>query len=217
MFLEVNKSQIAFETTKKQNESLKSELEKFKKENAGLKNLNVQNKNNITEMGKDDREKVNLLKTSLTRIESLESTVNEKDQLINESNNKIQELLQTLDRKEAEIKNLIKMSQNCDQENKSNIDEITKQANTTIRLFYSSVSGEKNLQPDINQVKVDKIDKDHFGISAERNEKGEKIKKPLFSINHDVIKDKKWVELFDEIFNNIISGVPGLSREAQEK
>jgi len=205
MFVDVNKSQITFENTRKLNESLKSEVEKLKRENAGLKNLNVQKKNSITEIEKEDREKLGLLKTSLTRMESLEASLNEKELIISEGNLKIQELLQTLDKKETEIKNLLKMSQTCDQENKNNVEEITKQANTTIKLFYSSVTGDKNLSPDINS--VGRVEKDKESLNI----------KPLFSINTNLLKEKSWVALFDEVFHNIIRGIPGLSKEIQEK
>jgi len=204
MFIDVNKSQITFEKIQKLNESLKSDVDKLKKENAGLKNLNVQKKNSITEIEKDDREKLNLLKTSVSRIESLESLLNEKDIIINEGNIKIQDLLQTLDKKEHEIKSLIKMSQNCDQENKNNVEEITKQANTTIKLFYSSVTGDSNLNSDVTNIK-------------NKESIADKNNKPLFYINADLVKEKSWIVLFDEVFTNIITGVPGLTKEAQEK
>jgi len=207
MFVDVNKSQITFENIRKLNESLKSEVEKLKRENAGLKNLNVQKKNSITEIEKEDREKLGLLKTSLTRMESLEASLNEKELTISEGNLKIQELLQTLDKKEIEIKNLLKMSQTCDQENKNNVEEITKQANTTIKLFYSSVTGDKNLSPDTDINSVGRVDKDKESLNI----------KPLFSINTNLLKEKSWVALFDEVFHNIIRGIPGLSKEIQEK
>ena len=63
--------------------------------------------------------------------------IKEREKIINECNNKINELTNEIERKDEQLKLMVNFSKNLNNENKSNVKELTKQAVQTIKLFYS--------------------------------------------------------------------------------
>ena len=63
--------------------------------------------------------------------------IKEREKIINQCNNKINELINEIERKDEQLKLMVNFSKNLNNENKSNVKELTKQAVQTIKLFYS--------------------------------------------------------------------------------
>ena len=84
--------------------------------------------------------------------------------LINECNNKINELTNEIERKDEQLKLMVNFSKNLNNENKSNVKELTKQAVQTIKLFYSNLNKNNDIFEDENSNKIFISDKDDFNL-----------------------------------------------------
>jgi hypothetical protein len=141
---EATKKTSLFEKLQKSNESLKAENEKFKKENSGLKSQ-IQNKTyDFSKLEKELKEKIETLNELNLQFENFEKILLEKDNIISEYEIKFEELNFSLQGKEEELKILIKLTSQLRNENKSNVEEMTKQAVNTIKVFYNTLNNNNN-------------------------------------------------------------------------
>ena len=141
---EATKKTTLFDKLQKSNESLKAENEKFKKENSGLKSQ-IQNKTNeFSKLDKELKEKIETLNELNLQFENFEKILLEKDKIISEYEMKFEELNFSLQKKEEELKILIKLTSQLRNENKSNVEEMTKQAVNTIKVFYNTLNNNNN-------------------------------------------------------------------------
>lgn len=74
------------------------------------------------------------------RSDSWVNLVKEREQIINEQSLKIKELSDIIDRKDEQLKLMVNFSKEINKGNKSNVQELTKQAVQTIKVFYNSLN-----------------------------------------------------------------------------
>lgn len=137
----------------KQNDKLITENEKLKKEvqeNKG--NLaNLQNDN--LKLEKELKEKNNSISNMRSANSNLENFASEKDNIIRQNELKIEELRALCEKKDEELKLLIKLNQEYSHDTKVSVDEITKQATNTIKMFYNNLNNEE-LGPQSNKASL---------------------------------------------------------------
>jgi len=134
------KNNTYFEKIAKINESLRQENEKLKRENTDFRsNLNYKlNETVIYE--KESKDNNNIINSLNGKIIENEEMIREKDNYLKEFEIKVDELKLELEKKNEQI---IVLNRNLFESNidkKSNIEEITKQAANTIKLFYNSIN-----------------------------------------------------------------------------
>ena len=84
---------------------------------------------------KDKEALINELKASGNKFTTM---IKERDTLIQSYNNKVTELSNAIEQKDQQIRMIIQFSKELNQENKTNVQEITKQAVKTIKIFYKN-------------------------------------------------------------------------------
>ena len=122
------------------NEELIEETNKLKKDNALMKSKLLSNNNMTLKKDQDIKEKDILIKDLKERGENWTTLLKERDQIISEQSLKIKELSEIIDRKEEQLKVMVNFSKEINKENKSNIQELTKQAVKTIKVFYNTMN-----------------------------------------------------------------------------
>ena len=125
------------------NNELVQETTILKRENTNLKNKLVSNNNVNVKKEQDMKDKDILINDLKERSENWVSMVRERDQLINELNTKINELNDNIARKDEQLKVMVNFSKEINKENKSNVEELTKQAVKTIKVFYNTLNSNK--------------------------------------------------------------------------
>jgi chromosome segregation ATPase len=134
------KNNTYFEKIAKINESLKQENEKLKRENTDFRsNLNYKlNETVIYE--KESKDNNNLINSLNCKIIEYEELIREKDNFLKEFELKVDELKLELEKRNEQIIALNKSLFDFNIDKKSNIEEITKQAANTIKMFYNSIN-----------------------------------------------------------------------------
>ena len=138
------KSQSNLERTLKLNASLKLENDKLRKEVAFYKDNYTLKMNANTKQEKELKDKealINELKASGNKFTTM---LKERDTLIQSYNNKVTELSNAIEQKDQQIRMIIQFSKELNQENKTNVQEITKQAVKTIKIFYNTLNNNNN-------------------------------------------------------------------------
>ena len=109
----------------------------MKKDEIALKNdLMIKKNENIKIMKEYEETKVLLEDMKKRNLEYL-GMIKDREDLIMEYNNQIKKLDNEINDKNEQIKLLVKFSKNINDENKTNVKELTKQACKTIKLFYN--------------------------------------------------------------------------------
>jgi hypothetical protein len=151
------------ETTHKAMENLHKEnqlylknqkkMEQLIRDNDVLKEENVKlraliTKNDVTKKEKEIKDKENIITDLKDRSDKWISMIKEREVIINELNKKIKELTDTLQQKDEQLKVMVNFSKEINNENKSNVAELTKQAVKTIKLFYNTLNNTNKEQID---------------------------------------------------------------------
>lgn len=157
IFDNFTKNNQVFEKTIKQNEQLKTELEKSKKE---IKYYKENYTTKLSEFNKKEKE----IKDRETLIVELKnsgnkflSMIKERENLIQSATLKINELNAQIEQKDEQLKLMVNFSKEINKENKSNVQELTKQAVKTIKIFYNTLNNNNNNNSNggnINQLEI---------------------------------------------------------------
>ena len=125
---------------KEKNEDLIEDTNKLKKENALMKAKIVSNNNLYSKKEQDMKEKDLIINDLKERGQNFSTLIKEREQLINEQSQKIKDLTETIERKDEQLKVMVNFSKEINKENKSNVQELTKQAVKTIKVFYNTLN-----------------------------------------------------------------------------
>ena len=196
-----------FDKLQKHNDKLLGDNEKYKKEYHDIKaNLaTLQSENNKLE--KELKEKIQQINNLKHFSSNSENLVADKDNIIRQNEQKIEELISICEKKDEEMKILIKINQDNTHENKISVDEITKQATNTIKMFYNNLNcdNENASQlvklPNINSVNVSFRDKKNDSLIRKQDIFNDSTL--LFSINEleNLMKENKLGFIISENIN----------------
>ena len=122
---------------KLENDKLRKEVS-FYKDNYALKtNANIKQEKEL----KDKEAVICELKANGNKFTTM---LKERDSLIQSYNNKVNELANAIEQKDQQIRMIMQFSKELNQENKTNVQEITKQAVKTIKIFYNTLNNNNN-------------------------------------------------------------------------
>ena len=125
---------------KGKNEELIDETNRLKKDNAFMKTKILSNNNSLTKKDQDIKEKELIIKDLKEKGDNWLTLIKEREQIINEQSLKIKELNDNISRKDEQLKVMVNFSKEINKENKSNVQELTKQAVKTIKVFYNTLN-----------------------------------------------------------------------------
>ena len=103
---------------------------------------------------KDKDSLINELKTSGNKFLNM---IKERENLIQSCTNKINELNLQLEQKEEQLKMMVNFSKEINKENKSNVQELTKQAVKTIKIFYNTLNNNNGSNDYYNQLEIKSV------------------------------------------------------------
>ena len=134
------KSTTYYDKIAKINETLKTENEKLKKENIEFRsNLNYK-LNETVVFEKENKENNNTICSLNSKLIEYEELIREKESIIRENENKAEEFRLQIEKKNDHISILNRNLNEVKNEKKNMIDEITKKATNTIKMFYTSIN-----------------------------------------------------------------------------
>ena len=125
---------------KEKNEELNDQTNRLRKDNALLKSKILSNNNISSKKEQDIRDKELIINDLMERSYNWANIIKGREQLINEQNGKIKELSEIISRKDDQLKLMVNFSKEINKENKSNVQELTKQAVKTIKVFYNTLN-----------------------------------------------------------------------------
>ena len=134
--------------------NFKDEINRMKKDELNTKNNLNERKNENLKLIKEKGEMKALFEDMKRKNLAYLNMIKEREDLISEYSTQIKNLDKEINNKNEQIKLLVKFSKSINDENKTNVKELTKQACQTIKLFYNY-----NNQNNINN--NDKINKDN--------------------------------------------------------
>ena len=144
IFDNMSKNQSEYEKTIKQNELLKQELIRIK----GNMNYYKSNFSNITndlnKLEKNNKSKELIIKDLKIEGDKCVNMLQDREMLIEAYSKKINELNNIINQKNEQLKLMVHFSKEINNENKSNVKEITKQAVKTIKVFYNTLNNKDN-------------------------------------------------------------------------
>ena len=144
IFDNMSKNQAEFEKMTKQNELLKQELIRTK----GNMNYYKSNYSNITndlnKLEKNNKTKELIIKDLKIEGDKCVNMLQDRELLIETYSKKINELNNIINQKNEQLKLMVNFSKEINNENKSNVKEITKQAVKTIKVFYNTLNNKDN-------------------------------------------------------------------------
>ena len=140
----ISKNQIEYERVLKLNEQLKQELIRTK-ENLNYYKSNFSNAaNDLNKLEKHNKTKEMIIKDLKIEGDKCVNMLQDRDLLIESYSKKINELNQVINQKNEQLKLMVNFSKEINNENKSNVKEITKQAVKTIKVFYNTLNNKDN-------------------------------------------------------------------------
>ena len=140
----MSKNQSEYERVLKLNEHLKMELIRTK-ENLNYYKNNFSNAAiDINKLEKHNKTKEMIIKDLKIEGDKCLNMLRDRDLLIESYSKKINELNQIINQKNEQLKLMINFSKEINNENKSNVKEITKQAVKTIKVFYNTLNNKDN-------------------------------------------------------------------------
>ena len=162
----LNKNLKNKEIKEKQNEQIQSELIKTKEMLNNLKgnysNISV----DLNKMEKESKYKEIIIKDLKIEGNKIVNMLKDRDLLIQEYNKKISELNNIIKQKDEQLKLMLNFSKELNDENKSNIKEITKQAVKTINIFYNS----RKSNEDKNNINLIEIRNKDYSENLDNND-----------------------------------------------
>ena len=141
------------EKKEKQNEKIKAELIKTKELLNNLKENFNNATNDFNKKEKDIKNKEMIIKDLKIEGNKIVHMLQDRELLIKEYNIKINELNDIIKQKDEQLKLMLNFSKELNDENKTNIKEITKQAVKTISTFYNTRKN-KEEQNKINLIQI---------------------------------------------------------------
>lgn len=142
----IQKAFTSYERTFKQNEALKTENEQLKKNLLNVKSTLALKTTELNKKEKENNDKELLLSDLKSKSENWINMIKEREKLIQEYNKRIEELNETLVHKDNQLKVMLNFSKSINNENKTNVKELTKQAVQTIKLFYNTLNVQNDSQ-----------------------------------------------------------------------
>ena len=125
---------------KEKNEELNDQTNRLRKDNALLKSKILSNNNISSKKEQDIKDKELIINDLKERSDNWVNIIKGREQLISEQNGKIRELSEIISRKDDQLKLMVNFSKEINKENKSNVQELTKQAVKTIKVFYNTLN-----------------------------------------------------------------------------
>ena len=125
---------------KEKNEELNDEANRLRKDNALMKSKIISNNNISSKKEQDIKDKELIINDLKERSDNWVNLIKEREQIINEQSLKIKELSEIINRKDDQLKLMVNFSKEINKENKSNVQELTKQAVKTIKVFYNTLN-----------------------------------------------------------------------------
>ena len=168
--------------------NFKEEINKMKKDELNIKNNLVEKKNENSKLIKENSEIKTILEDLKERNLEFLGMIKDREEIISEYANQIKNLENEINDKNEQIKLLVKFSKNINDENKTNVKELTKQACQTIKLFYNYNKQNNENYNDNNDIKIN-----------HENGNSKKIIKMIF--NNDDLDELK-LSNNNEICNN---------------
>ena len=163
---------------KEKNEELTDETNRLRKDNALMKSKLITNNNITSKKEQDIKDKELIINDLKERGDNWVNMIKEREQLINEQSSKIKELSEIINRKDEQLKLMVNFSKEINKENKSNVQELTKQAVKTIKVFYNTL----NNSPHTNFDSGTKIEFKNEPINLDKFEEIIKKRKVSFSL-----------------------------------
>ena len=142
----LSKEQVIYIKNQKKMEQVIRDNDLLKEENQKLRLIIT--KNDISKKEKEIKDKENIITDLKDRTDNWLNMIKERETIINELNKKIKVLTDSLQQKEEQLKVMVNFSKEINNENKSNVTELTKQAVKTIKLFYNTLSNTNKEQID---------------------------------------------------------------------
>ena len=182
--------------------NFKDEINKMKKDELNMKNSIIERKNENMKLMRENAEIKALLEDMKNKNLDYLGMIKDREDLISEYTNQIKKLENEVNQKNEQIKLLVKFSKSINDENKTNVKELTKQACQTIKLFYNynnqnNINNNENINNDNNN--FHKIIKMIFN-----NDDLEELKIRDNNINNNQTKNIKITfKLKESILNNI--------------
>ena len=183
--------------------NFKDEINRMKKDELNMKNNLVERKNENMKLLKENAEIKALFEDMKRKNLEYLGMIKDREDLISEYNNQIKKLDNEIDNKNEQIKLLVKFSKSINDENKTNVKELTKQACQTIKLFYNN-SNQNNINNNENINKTNGCFNEIIKMIF-NNENGEDLK---LSDNNDINLNKNknfkiTLKLKEAILDNI--------------
>jgi hypothetical protein len=144
IFDNMSKNQSDFEKILKQNELLKQELIRTKG-NMNYYKSNFSNAtNDLNKLEKNNKTKELIIKDLKIEGDKCVNMLQNRELLIETYSKKINELNNIINQKNEQLKLMVNFSKEINNENKTNVKEITKQAVKTIKVFYNTLNNKDN-------------------------------------------------------------------------
>lgn len=155
VFDTMSKTHQQFEKSSRLNESYKGEIEKLRKEIMSLKSTKTNKMNELSKKEKENIDKELIIADLKKKSESWIAMIKEREKLLFQCDNQVKELNNQVMEKDEQLRLMMNFSKDINNENKSNVKELTKQAVQTIKLLYNAMNN--NNKDAINSESVPKI------------------------------------------------------------
>ena len=140
----ISKTQNEYERVLKLNNQLKQELIRTK-ENLNYYKSNFSSAtNDLNKLEKHNKTKEMIINDLKIEGDKCVNMLQDRDLLIESYSKKINELNSIISQKNDQLKLMVNFSKEINNENKSNVKEITKQAVKTIKVFYNTLNNKDN-------------------------------------------------------------------------
>ena len=145
------KNQSLLDVLQKNNDFLFNEKNNLHKENIIMKKKIMSCGNVSSKNEKDLKNKDLMIENLQKKNNSYIKMLKEREIIIEEQNNKIKDLNDIINNKNEELKIVMNISKEINKENKTNVQELAKQAINTIKTFQSNISNKnRNHSVDYN-------------------------------------------------------------------
>ena len=163
-----------------------------------MKSKIISNNNISSKKDQDIKDKELIINDLKERSDNWINLVKEREKIINEQSSKIKELSELINRKDEQLKLMVNFSKEINKENKSNVQELTKQAVKTIKIFYNSLNNSPY---------------NDFDSGNKIEFKNESFNKAKFE---EILKNKKISFLLEDGLNGMMYIPPGVKSISKE-
>ena len=140
----ISKTQNEYERVLKLNDQLKQELIRTKENLNYCKSNFSSATNDLNKLEKQNKTKEMIINDLKIEGDKCVNMLQDRDLLIESYSKKINELNSIISQKNDQLKLMVNFSKEINNENKSNVKEITKQAVKTIKVFYNTLNNKDN-------------------------------------------------------------------------